>query len=104
MIDNKRKIIELCTLLINGDIDLIEGCRKLTLLCEQIDEGENEIFFPIISVDSETDHFPVGAMREHCSKEYLEGVDKEVSAYIREIKPDIINSCREIVSFLSIKN
>lgn len=85
--------------MINNDTDLIEGCRKLTSLCEQVDEGENEIFFPIVAIESETDHFPIGSMRERCSKEYLERADKEMAEYLREERSDIISSCKEIISF-----
>jgi len=57
-LDKRQEVVEICTLMINSDINLIEGCRKLTSLCEQVDEGENEIFFPIVAIESETDHFP----------------------------------------------
>ncbi len=97
--DKRQEIVELCTLMIDNDIDLIEGCRKLTSLCEQVDDGENEIFFPIVAIESETDHFPIGSMRENCSESFLNRADEEMAEYLREVKPDIISSCKEIINY-----
>ena len=87
--------------MISGQMHLIEGCRKLTTLSEQIDDGENELFFPIISIESETDHFPIGSMREHCSESFLNKADEEIAEYLKDTKPDIISSCKEIISFFA---
>lgn len=97
--DARQEIVDLCTLMINNDIDLIAGCRKLTSLCEQVDEGENEIFFPIVAIESETDHFPIGTMRENCSENFLNKADKEMAEYLREVSPDIISYCKEIINY-----
>ena len=79
--------------------NLIEGCRQLVSLCSQVSEADNEIFFPIRAINSETDHFPIGAMRELCSEEYLEQADKEMAEYLQEVKSDIFSSCKEIINY-----
>ncbi|PAU75815.1 hypothetical protein CK501_16490 [Halovibrio salipaludis] len=99
--DAQEKIIEICTSMIDGEINLIEGCRKLVSLRHRTGEPENEIFSPLRAVDSETDHFPIGGMREYCSKEYLEVSDREVADYLDEVQPQIIEACKRIVDFYS---
>jgi hypothetical protein len=97
--DKKLEIIELCSAMIGGSVDLIEGCRRLVSLRHQVKETDNEIFFAVRAVDSETDHFPVGAMREQCSEDFLRKSDKEIAEYLEDATPSIISSCEEIINY-----
>jgi hypothetical protein len=56
-------------------------------------------FFSIRAIDSETDHFPIGAMRENCSENFLKKSDKEIAEYLDKVKPSIISSCKEIINY-----
>ena len=99
----EKEIIEISSLMLEGELDLIEGCRKLVALFHQTSDAGNEAFFPIRGVDSETDHFPLGSMRDHCSAEYLERADKEIAEYLGDRESEIIDSCKNIIAFLREK-
>jgi hypothetical protein len=54
-------------------------------------------FFPIIAVDSETDHLPRGDMRNYCSKDFLERSDKEASEYLKDCSDNVIEACLQLL-------
>lgn len=98
VVKNKRaELISLSTAMLEGKINLIEGVRKICSLRHEVGDPDNEVFLPIRAIDSETDHFPVGKIRERCTREYLQRMDKEMQLYLADAKDDILTSCREIV-------
>jgi len=56
---------------------------------------------PIRAVDSETDHFPIGDVRQHWASERLKKMDSEMQSYLDDVKSDILAACREIVRAFS---
>jgi len=96
----KREIINICELMVAGNVNLIDGCRTLISLSHKLDSVD-VLFNPIKAFDSETDHLPRGSMREQCSKEYLESADKEAEEYLRSASGEIIDACTEIKRAMS---
>jgi len=93
----RKEITDTCLLLMAGDIDFIEGCRKLVSLRNQYDLAEDLNFSPFVGVVSETDDFPDKSARKNFSKDYLERTDKEVMDYILEVRPSIIEACSILI-------
>ena len=83
--------------MINGEINLIEGVRKLTALRHHGEGPGGEIFMAIRAIESETDHFPLGAARAQCAPDYLKRADEEMDRYVADAKDDILTACRELV-------
>lgn len=54
----KAKIIKIATKMINEEIDLLDGCRKLVYLQRELKEAP-EAFLVLRGIDSETDIFPI---------------------------------------------
>jgi 2-methylcitrate dehydratase PrpD len=54
-------------------------------------------FKAITGVESETDDYPLGERRNSYSAELLAKLDSEVSSYLNEVRPAVLQSCREII-------
>lgn len=97
-VENKRtELISVATSMLDGKMNLIEGVRKICSLRHAVGDPENEVFLSIRAIDSETDHFPIGQVRERCAREYLQRIDKEMESYLADAKDDILKACQEIV-------
>lgn len=84
-----------------GDVNLIEGVRKMCSLRFATGDPENDVFMPLRAIDSETDHYPLGEMRVRCADDYLRRMDAEMENYLEEAKQDILNACRDIIRVYS---
>ena len=94
----RMQIISIASGMIQGDVPLIEGARELCSLRLDIGTSESELFYPIIAFDSETDHYPVGAVRQHYSQEKLAELDREITAHLLEVRAEVVQSCESIVA------
>ena len=83
--------------ILNGSVDLLAGCRSLVRLRIEADAPPSPAFDSIIGVESETDDFPLGDQRTAYSSELLARLDSEVSTYLDEVRPDVLQACHEIV-------
>jgi hypothetical protein len=102
MLVNKRsELRDVATAMLKGQFDLIEGVRKICVLRHEIGDPDNKVFMPIRAIESETDHFPVGAIRTQCSASYLQRMDEELNQYLADTRQDILASCREIIRTFS---
>lgn len=101
-VENKRiELISIARSMLDGKINLIEGVRKICSLRHEVGDPDNEVFLSIRAIDSETDHFPIGQIRERCTREYLERMDKKMQHYVADAKDDIFTACREILKIFS---
>ena len=85
-------------MVINEQIDLIVGIRKICALRFSVCDPENEVFVPIRAIESETDHYPVGERRTQYADEYLSQMDAEMASYLKEVKEEILSSCKNIIN------
>lgn len=97
----RQELVELANSMLRDEINLIEGVRRICVLRFAIEDPANEVFLPIRAIESETDAFPLGAMRLNCSAEYLKRADSEMAIYLADARDDILRACREIVSAFS---
>lgn len=103
MSDNKAhaKIIRVAHEMLDGKINLLDGCRIITGLHSRAYKPEDDIFMPFRAVDSETDHWPLGVSRELCDTEYLKRVDSEIELYLELESEYIKTACRNVIKKLS---
>ena len=97
----RQELVELAHLMLDGQFNLIEGVRRICALRLATGDPDNEVFFPIWAVESETDAFPLGEMRAACSPDYLKRSDAEMQRYLDESRSDILKACREILRAFS---
>jgi hypothetical protein len=95
------ELVRVAQTMLEGKINLIEGARKICALRYEVNNPENDVFIPLVAVDSETDHYPLGKIRAYCAQEYLDRVDPEIEKYISEAREDILKACREIIRIFS---
>jgi hypothetical protein len=97
----RRELVNTAQLMLTGEMNLLEGTRCICELRFSVGDPENEVFLPIRAVDSETDHFPLGAIRASCSPEYLMRADDEMQTYLNDMSKDILQACSKMVEAFS---
>lgn len=93
----EAKIVRVAQAMVEGKIQLIQGCRELCGLLSRTSEPERDVFLAIIAVESETDHFPLGDVRKECAPDYLKRMDREIDRYLEDARGDILCACHEII-------
>jgi hypothetical protein len=78
--------------LLQGRVCLTEGVRDVVQWSWSNHGLDDQLFRPFVGVDSETDRFPVGAVRERWSVEALAKVDAERIAAEEHYKGWIMES------------
>jgi hypothetical protein len=86
----KIKVISICSLIINDEVDIVSGCRELAMLRHQGHE-----FIPIIFVgyDSELDYIPLPSEYHLWNKEALKNKLQEMDNY----KEAVLNSAKDLL-------
>lgn len=97
----RSELVAVATALLQDRLNLIEGVRAICALRYSVGDPENEVFKPIRAVESETDHFPLGKMRDQCAADYLQLMDAEMTRYAIESKQDILLACKQIIRVFS---
>ena len=95
------KITAVATAMINGEMSLIEGCRIISSLRHTANSPNDDIFNVFVGVDSETDGYPLGKVREGFNPEYLRRLDDDIEQYLEGERSSIIRSCQELIERFS---
>jgi hypothetical protein len=96
-ISARLKALEVARGMLDGTIGLVEGCRSLVQARVDGEIPATSAFRVIIGVESETDDYPVESQRSMYAPEFLRRLDTEVSRYLSEVRPTLIDACREII-------
>jgi hypothetical protein len=65
------KALEVARQLMTGEIDVIQGARTLSALRFELGDDLADIFSTFTLIDSETDHLPIGEVRQYWAAEAL---------------------------------
>jgi hypothetical protein len=98
----RQEITTACLRLLNAQVDFIEGCRELVALRNRFNLEIDPCFYPFVGVVSETDDYPTKEGRKHFSYSYLNKVDREISEYISQVRPSILEACNELLTVYSL--
>ena len=105
----RGKIIAICEAILNEEIGVIAGSRRLNRLEGELLHKEvgwfqrNEDFQTFVAVDSETDHLPVDAERHNWSVDALGRKDEEIAKAEALYKDDIFAACRKLINRFDMK-
>jgi hypothetical protein len=105
----RGKIISICEAILNEEIGVIAGSRRLNRLEGELLHKEvgwfqhDEDFLTFVAVDSETDHLPVDAERHNWSVDALERKDEEIAKAEAQYKDDVFAACRKIIERFDMK-
>ncbi len=100
MTDRRRALftlVEIAQKLLTGEIGPIEGSRRISRLRFAVEDGDNDVFYPFIAVDSESDDVVVGD-RTLWAEAFLERIDRRYEAYHRALQPGIADDCRALLA------
>ncbi|MCB1655164.1 MAG: DUF2489 domain-containing protein, partial [Pseudomonadales bacterium] len=89
-LDPQQELVLVAKSMLDGSLNLIEGVREICELRKATNDPEDELFFSIRAIDSETEHFPIGRVRKECSGPFLKRADLEMKNYLSETKEVIL--------------
>jgi Protein of unknown function (DUF2489) len=98
-----RKIVEVARAMLSGDLDLIEGARRINQLRFETADPESDLFLPIRGFESETADYPMGAVRDNWAAPFLAEQDRTISEYVERSRKGVLEDCRRIVDAYSEK-
>jgi hypothetical protein len=97
----RAEVASLAKALMVGEIGIIEGSRKLCNLKYEVSEDDGDPdFTQFAAIESETDHLPVGPVREHWSPEALLRKDLEIKKVEDFYRSRIVEPCKKLIERL----
>lgn len=74
----RKRVVDTAKSMLDGQLSFLEGARALSSLRhEAAVRDDDPDFMAFVAIDSETDELPIGAVRQHWSKEALDKLDYE---------------------------
>jgi len=99
----RRHVSEIATKILDGSIDPIEGCRTLLRFRENA-MLDSSAFDVICAIESETDDYPVGSVRDKYSLSFLSCMDREVQQYLSDVRQSLVEACNQLIKDVEQKN
>jgi len=98
-----RKVLEAARALLSGSIGIIEAARQIAgtrLYADDIEQLRDEDYVTFVGIDSETDHLPLGQIRQHWCVEALGQKDREIRAYEEFYRAAAVVAAKNLVAKL----
>ncbi len=86
--------------LLSGSISITEAARRIMGPAYELGSALEEPFVTFLGIDSETDAFPLGAVRDHWNPEALQRQDAERGRYESSVRDRALKACRELLQRL----
>lgn len=93
----RQEIIEIAKKIVKKDIDIIEGCRKISGIWFEAELPEDDSYNFFTLIDDDTDTFLRGYAREISSEEYLKEQDQKEKEYLERYEKDINEECQKLI-------
>ena len=96
---SRVEIAGLASMILSGTLDPVDGVRRMVGLQKYLSEEDRRYpaFQTIVSVESETDDFPLSSAREHWEPRSLVELDEQKRAYLQQVEATLFEACRAIV-------
>lgn len=92
------EIVKVAQAILDDTMDLIEGSRILHGLGHDICADDHDPDFLIfVVIDSETDHLPIGEVRQLWSENVLVEKDEETRKIKAFYKDDVVQACSRLI-------
>jgi hypothetical protein len=99
-----QNLLKLSEKVLSKQTSALEGCREMVRHKDLFPSKLSQSIGLLVSVDSETDEFPLGSLREKCDPKYLEKMDAKMIVYLKDTEATILDAFLEIHAYLkSIK-
>ena len=94
----RQRASEVASGMLDGSVHYLEGAIELSSLRFEVGLPEDDQdFLAFTGVSSEVDHLPIGAPRQHWSKEALDRHEPEIQKSIKWAKEISLSECKSIV-------
>ena len=98
--ETRRQVVAAAEALLRGDVGVIEGAQRLSSLASSVvDDWFNDEDFRVFGVlDTETDHLPVGRVREFWDPVALREKDATIQRIEDAQRSEVEAACRRLVN------
>jgi Protein of unknown function (DUF2489) len=97
MESSKAQLVSVARAMLEGQLDLIDGVRRLTKLRLDMPDPEWDAFDGIRGVESETDDLPIGEERAFWNTKALAEKDADRQEYVEKVRRAVLEACARIV-------
>lgn len=94
----RQQIAAIANQILIGAMHPIEGCRLLLRLENSAGMTPTTAFDVIRGIESETDDYPIGPMRQNYSATLLAQYDADIDRYVSEIREPLEEACKELAN------
>jgi hypothetical protein len=92
-----RKIVAAAQSILSGELGVIAGARQLCGLGHQVGADDDADFTFFVAIDSESDHLPIGEVRQHWNPEALRAKDAEIASFEAFYREKAFEICRRLI-------
>ena len=101
IIEARRKIVETARKLLSGSLSFIEGARAITALSHKAKMNRDDDIVPFAAIDSETDAFPLGKVRELWNADALDRLQPDIDKAEEWVRDCAIQHCHNLIARFS---
>ncbi|WP_444939989.1 DUF2489 domain-containing protein [Microbulbifer sp. ZKSA004] len=99
----RQRAVEVAVGMLDGSIHYLEGAIELSSLRFEVGLAENDSDFVVFTgILSETDHLPIGSVRQYWSEEALDRHEPEIQKYVKWAKEVSLSECKSIIARFSV--
>ena len=94
----RRQAVEIAAGILSGNVPILEGCHSLAALRweVQVDDSDPD-FATFAMISSETDTFPVGAVRAQWAPDALAKLEPEIQSAVTWATTQALPACESVV-------
>jgi hypothetical protein len=98
--DQESEAVRTAQAAVDGSMPLIDACVKLAALAHDLvpSWGEDPDFVVFGLVASDTDHLPLGEVRQRWSAQALTSADAELERIANFYRDDILAACSNVIA------
>jgi hypothetical protein len=96
--EQRKAMVLVARRIFDGSTGIVAGARELTRLrFPSRAETDKDILY-FVGIDSESDHLPLGAVRQHWNTEALKAKDAELQAYEALVRDRAFVACQNLIA------
>ncbi len=93
----RKEVVLVAQSVLSGSCGIVEGARQLSGLAHRLAAENDPDFTFFIGVDSETDHLPIGDVRQRWAADALRKKDEELISLEGFFRADALCACRNLI-------
>ena len=98
----RQNVVRVARAMLDGQLGVIDGSRQLCALRSRVSPLDfDPNFLPFVGIDSETDHLPIGEVRQHWAADALATKDAELGDAEPQYREMALSGCHRLVERFS---